>query len=451
MSCPFKHLNNPTTPKQTTTKNAATFNKLVTFMQGSPDAAFLLDKEGKIVYRNKAARLLFLTNVDDMSFCSLFSFCEESSGCWDELAKDLSTSKPSHHTVTVQVDDDTSLKFRANFVKLPSGMIGHLDDIAADPFACVYVIPAPPEVSKHGKTHESELVNELTKGTNDQHHQHMRDVVEASLDPMFSIFESGIIWMANDAAIQLFGYPNCELSGRNISEICHRAREEQKKLHDANDTSHKHLRATAVNRFGMDVPVDLSIRLMTSFDCTEEKVYFIHMKDCSLFEEHQAEIRHKDELCKAMINASFDPMFGIDQRGLILVVNQAAIAMFGWTEDEFLGQNISLICNEQDAKNHDIHLARYVKTGVKRVIGRKRPLIARRKDGSNFPIELGVSEVTLANGERMFCGFVRDTTEQKLQREMMRRQEAVIGEQFFGNSMSADTMKKYPARYTTAS
>lgn len=373
-------------------------------MQGSPDAAFLLDKEGKIIHRNKAARLLFLTNVDNMSFCSIFSFCDRSEQCWDDLAKNFTTSNPSRHNVTVEVDDNTALKFRVNFVKLPRGMVGHLDGIEEDPFVCAYVIPAPPDVSRHGKTHESELVNELTKGTSDQHHQHMRDVVEASIDPMFSIFESGVIWMANDAAIQLFGYPNCELSGRNISEICHLAREEQKKLHDANDTTHKHLRATAVNRYGMDIPVDLSIRLMTSFDCTEEKVYFIHMKDCSVFEEHEAEIKHKDELCKAMINASFDPMFGIDQRGRIMVVNQAAVAMFGWSENEFIGNNISMICNEQDAKNHDIHLERYVKTGVKRVIGRKRPLIARRKDGSNFPIELGVSEVRLSNDELMFCG-----------------------------------------------
>ena len=230
-------------------------------------------------------------------------------------------------------------------------------------------------------------------------------------------------------------------------DICQQAREEQKRLHDANDTSHKNLRATAVNRFGMEISVELSIRLMTSFDCTEEKVYFIHMKDLSLVEEHQAEIKHKDELCKAMINASFDPMFGIDQRGIIMVVNRAAVAMFGWTEEEFINQNISMICNAEDAKNHDSHLTRYVTTGKKRVIGKKRPLIARRKDGTNFPIELGVSEVILANGERMFCGFVRDTTQQRLDREKMRRQEAVIGEKFF--DMSPDTMKKYPARYTT--
>jgi len=416
-------------------------------MQGSPDAAFLLDKEGKIISSNKAARQLFLTNVDNMSFCSLFTFTNEADQCWDNVAKDLKTSKPSRHCVIVDVDDSTTLKFRVNFVKLPNGMLGQLENIPHDPFACAYVIPLSPNFSKYGAAHESNLVNKLTTGTSSSHQEHMRDIVEASLDPMFSVFESGVIWMANDAAIQFFGYPKCELSGRNIAEICYHAREEQKKLQDANDTTHKHLRATAVNRYGMDIPVDLSIRLVTSFDCTEEKVYFIQMKDCSMFEEHHAEIKHRDELCKAMINASFDPMIAIDHHGIIMLVNQAAVSIFGWSEDEFIGKNISMICNERDAKNHDIYLAKYIETGVKRVIGRKRPLIARRKDGSNFPIELGVSEVRLADGNLMFCGFLRDITQQRLDKEKMRRQEAVIGEKFF--DMSIDTMKKYPARYTT--
>lgn len=152
-----------------------------------------------------------------MNISSLFTFCNQSDNCWDELAKDFSTSKPSYYTASVEVDDNTSLEFLVNFVKLPSGMVGHLDDISEDPFACAYVIPAPSNESKHGLPHESELVNALTKGATDMHHKHMRDVVEASLDAMFSVFESGVIWMANGAAIKLFGYQNCELSGSNIA------------------------------------------------------------------------------------------------------------------------------------------------------------------------------------------------------------------------------------------
>ena len=179
-------------------------------------------------------------------------------------------------------------------------------------------------------------------------------------------------------------------------------------------------------------------------------MYFIYMKDLSILEEYKAQIQHKDTLCQAMINASFDPMFGIDQRGKIIVTNDAATNMFGYTKEEFIDHIISMICPPRDAKDHDKHLARYIRTGERRVIGRKRNLVARRKDGSEFHIELGVSEVMLSPGEKMFCGFVRDITQQKLDKQMLRRSEAIMSEKFFQQSPeeSKDVVKKYPARYT---
>ena len=80
-------------------------------------------------------------------------------------------------------------------------------------------------------------------------------------------------------------------------------------------------------------------------------------------------------------------------------------------------------CNEKDAKLHDRHMQRYLKTGKKRVIGIKRPLVARRKDGSEFHIELGVSEVNLPDGKKVFCGYVRDRTQERLDKQMIRRRD----------------------------
>ena len=88
-------------------------------------------------------------------------------------------------------------------------------------------------------------------------------------------------------------------------------------------------------------------------------------------------------------------------------------------------------CNEKDAKSHDQHMQRYLKTGEKRVIGIKRPLVARRKDGSEFHIELGVSEVNLPDGKKVFCGYVRDRTQERLDKQMIRRRDAVIKYEFF--------------------
>lgn len=76
-------------------------------------------------------------------------------------------------------------------------------------------------------------------------------------------------------------------------------------------------------------------------------------------------------------------------------------------------------------------MQRYLKTGKKRVIGIKRPLVARRKDGSEFHIELGVSEVNLPDGKKVFCGYVRDRTQERLDKQMIRRRDAVIKDKFF--------------------
>lgn len=447
MSCPFKNLYAAQTSSDT---NIGTCNKLITFMQGSEDAGFLLDKEGAVIYSNKAAKLLFLSNVDRRSFCSLFSFTNQANtDCWDELASTMHTNVPDHHEVIVEEEDGTKLGFRVNFVKLSSGMVGHVEG-NEDAFACAYVIPAPVHDKEDSFSNTNADMYKHSVVPDARLQSHMREVVEASLDPMFSVFESGIVWMANDAAVKLFGYSNSELNERNISEICFAARSEQKAIHGSQYLSVKNHRATAVNRFGMDIPVELSIRLMTSFDGTGEKVYFIYMKDLSILEEYKAQIQHKDTLCQAMINASFDPMFGIDQRGKIIVTNDAATNMFGYTKEEFIDHNISMICPPRDAKDHDKHLARYIRTGERRVIGRKRNLVARRKDGSEFHIELGVSEVMLSPGEKMFCGFVRDITQQKLDKQMLRRSEAIMSEKFFQQSPeeSKDVVKKYPARYT---
>ena len=145
----------------------------------------------------------------------------------------------------------------------------------------------------------------------------------------------------------------------------------------------------------------------------------------------------KQALLQGMINASFDSMFEVDESGIIKVVNDSACAMFGYTREEFIGSNISMICGGGEAPNHDMYMKRYLDTGVKHIIGRKRQVKCRRKDGSEFDVELGVQEVLLAEssgagGKRSFCGFIRDLTQQQKDKRALRRQQQLIHNKFFG-------------------
>lgn len=393
-----------------------------------------------------------------MSLCSLFSFtqsCSDCSGshCWDDLAKNLTTSEPQHHDVAVLENDGTQLDFRMNIVKLPVELMG---DANRDVFACAYVTPAHDyEIDKKQKNDINVIEEEegvtVPEKVDEELLRHMKYVVQASLDPMFSLYENGTISVANDPAVHLFGYSHEELFGKDIASICPTARQVQNILAFMHAPStNKQQFTIATDKSGKELSIELGLSLNEHFDGSDKPVYFAHMKDLTALEEQKSEIEHKDTLCQAMINASFDSMFSIDQRGKILAANDAACQAFGYTREEFIDNNISMICNDRDAMNHDEYLQHYIRTGEKRVIGRKRPLVARRKDGTEFPIELGVSEVNLANGEKMFCGYVRDRTQERLDKQMLRRKEAVIQDEFFGLEAedARGAMKRDTARFT---
>ena len=107
-----------------------------------------------------------------------------------------------------------------------------------------------------------------------------------------------------------------------------------------------------------------------------------------------------------------DAMIVIDERGYILSFSAAAERMFGFVEDEVLGENVSILMPSPDRERHDGYLERYIRTGERRIIGIGRVLTARHRDGATFPIELSVGEARIAD-DRVFTGFIRDLTERQ--------------------------------------
>lgn len=107
-----------------------------------------------------------------------------------------------------------------------------------------------------------------------------------------------------------------------------------------------------------------------------------------------------------------DAMVVIDERGRMLSFSAAAEKMFGFSEAEVLGENVSMLMPSPDRERHDRYLEHYLETGERKIIGIGRVTTARHRDGFTFPIELAVGEAW-AGEHRIFTGFIRNLTERQ--------------------------------------
>jgi two-component system sensor kinase FixL len=125
----------------------------------------------------------------------------------------------------------------------------------------------------------------------------------------------------------------------------------------------------------------------------------------------------------AVVNGAIDGVITIDEAGVIQSFNRAAAALFGYDPAEAIGQNVRMLMPEPYRSRHDGFLSHYLQTGEAKIIGVGREVEGRRKDGSVFPIELGVTAVEAA-GKRFFVGFIHDLSERRRNETRMRELHA---------------------------
>lgn len=133
-------------------------------------------------------------------------------------------------------------------------------------------------------------------------------------------------------------------------------------------------------------------------------------------------VREREGFINALVDNAADAIITIDDKGHILTFNHAAQAIFGYSEDEAIGRNVSMLMPEPHRSNHDGYLRHFLDTGERGIIGVGREVTGQRKDGSRFPLDLAVSEVR-QDGGRVFTGIARDITERKRAEDALRRSE----------------------------
>ena len=125
-----------------------------------------------------------------------------------------------------------------------------------------------------------------------------------------------------------------------------------------------------------------------------------------------ARLAQREQHLQSILDTAPDATVVIDAQGIMQSFNHSAVRQFGYTVEEAIGQNVSMLMPTPYREQHDGYLTRYLTTGEKRIIGVDRVVVGRRKDGSTFPMKLAVGQMQV--GERTyFTGFIRDLTERE--------------------------------------
>ncbi|HEX4864074.1 MAG TPA: PAS domain S-box protein, partial [Acidimicrobiales bacterium] len=126
-----------------------------------------------------------------------------------------------------------------------------------------------------------------------------------------------------------------------------------------------------------------------------------------------------------LLDSAPDGVVIIDEAGLIRLVNRQAEALFGYSRDELVGQPVEVLVAERVAAVHPGHRSRYFRNPTTRPMGADLELAARRKNGSEFPVDISLSSLETDEGTLVFVA-VRDITEARLADAARRRLAALV-------------------------
>jgi PAS domain S-box-containing protein len=260
----------------------------------------------------------------------------------------------------------------------------------------------------------SEFSHELTESK--EAGAKYRGLLEAAPDAMVVVNQSGEIVLLNLQAEKQFGYRRDELLGQEVTNIIPEGFAERliaDDLRSAEGALAQEIGAgielTGLRKDRSEFPIEI---MLSPLHSTEGMLVTAAIRDISVRKNAEKHLAQMEGRYRGLLEAAPDAMVVVNQGGEIVLLNLQAEKQFGYRRNELLGQKVTNIIPQGFAERLIADGLRSAEDALAQQIGTGIELTARRKDGSEFPIELMLSPLGSAEGI-LVTAAIRDITTRK--------------------------------------
>lgn len=185
------------------------------------------------------------------------------------------------------------------------------------------------------------------------------------------------------------------------------------------EQSDGHVETTIISKDKQCIDVDLSAKVL---ELDGRVVTMVIVRDITERKRAEEALRDSESRFRSVTESANDAIISSNSSGKIVSWNKGAGTIFGYNDEEALGQSLSMLMPERYRAGHDAGMHRVNTTGETHVIGNTVELHGLRKDGTEFPLELSLSSWQWDN-DNFYSGIMRDITERKKAEQALRENE----------------------------
>lgn len=363
-------------------------------VESSPNAIVLVNKEGKIAYVNNQTEKLFGYTRVELIGQLVEMLIPQRYGAKHPGFRNIFFALPSVRSMGAGRELFASRKDKTEFPI----------EIGLNPIVTVdgtMVLASIIDITERKKAEER-----------------FRLVVESAPNAMVLINDQGIITLVNKQTEILFDYARGELIGKKLEILLPERFTNQHPEHRNSFFKTPKTRSMgagsdlfARKKNGAEIQVEIGLN---PIEAAEGQMVLASIIDIT-------DRKKAEERFRLVVESAPNAMILINQEGMITLVNKQTEVLFGYARSELIGEKLEILLPERFSLHHSTHRNTFFKKPQTRSMGVGRDLFARRKNGTEVQVEIGLNPIETAEGQLVLASII-DITERKIQENSLKKQ-----------------------------